>query len=69
MISDILACIPAGFLCPVNSFGKSSPLGITQQFLQFPRAYSGNTRSPFPVISVHFLFIFLLAGVKLILFS
>jgi hypothetical protein len=32
-------------------------------------AYSGDTRSPFPVISVHFLFIFSLAGVKLILFS
>lgn len=32
-------------------------------------AYSGDTRSPFPVISVHFLFIFLLTGVKLILFS
>ncbi|GHV21002.1 hypothetical protein FACS1894174_03770 [Bacteroidia bacterium] len=32
-------------------------------------AYSGDIRSLFPVISVHFLFIFLFAGVKLILFS
>ena len=57
-----------------SNFFKKSELHAKQcrhficKFKQF-LAYSGDPRSLFPVISVHFLFIFSLSGVKLILFS
>jgi hypothetical protein len=59
-----------GITAEVNLFG-----GSRQTFYRnyrtalFCTAYSGDIRSPFPVISVHFSFIFSLADVKRILFS